>query len=528
MPSSASATWARTPRRSRHGSALSGTAPRGARLRDRHGAAAGEGSKLGARLGRVPDPRPQPRVVGEVGAAGVGRARALRRQPRDLPVLPRQGPPVPPARELRPGQRILVRASNERPALPARRSRALAVERGASSTWEYYFDYGGASPPGSPAWPRAPRCRRSRAARSGSTTPLYLEVAKRALGAFERGTPTGVRSPQGQGDWYPLYSFAPKLNVLNGMLQAVNGHAHLRGDRRRLGRAAAVRGRRSRGAGADLRATTPAPGRSTAARAASRAPRRASTTTRSTATSRATSAGRRDAEPTARRRTTSRAYLKEDPTAGSGARRSRTGPGRQGRASSASSCRRSGAWASPCAPAATHVPRRPARRSRTASATSAGCRRASKRERTYTYTLFARDLAGNTASTTGDVRVQARCARRSADGDRGGVESPPMTPRTILYTGKGGVGKTSVAAATALADRPQRPAHGRALDRSRAQPVGLARGGARAAADAGRAEPLGAGGAGRGGAGAQLAGGAALARRRCSRTAASTRSWPRS
>jgi arsenite-transporting ATPase len=27
----------------------------------------------------------------------------------------------------------------------------------------------------------------------------------------------------------------------------------------------------------------------------------------------------------------------------------------------------------------------------------------------------------------------------------------PVTPRTILYTGKGGVGKTSVATATALA-----------------------------------------------------------------------------
>ena len=30
-------------------------------------------------------------------------------------------------------------------------------------------------------------------------------------------------SPQGADDWYALYSFAPQLNVLNGMLQAVNG-----------------------------------------------------------------------------------------------------------------------------------------------------------------------------------------------------------------------------------------------------------------------------------------------------------------
>ena len=32
-----------------------------------------------------------------------------------------------------------------------------------------------------------------------------------------------MRAPQGRSDWYALYSFAPRLNVLNGMLQAVNG-----------------------------------------------------------------------------------------------------------------------------------------------------------------------------------------------------------------------------------------------------------------------------------------------------------------
>jgi hypothetical protein len=39
--------------------------------------------------------------------------------------------------------------------------------------------------------------------------------------------------PQSNGDWYALYSFAPKLYVLNGHLQAVNGlrtHAELSGD----------------------------------------------------------------------------------------------------------------------------------------------------------------------------------------------------------------------------------------------------------------------------------------------------------
>jgi hypothetical protein len=63
--------------------------------------------------------------------------------------------------------------------------------------------------------------------------PALLDVARRSLGAFERRTPVGVKAPQGAQIWYPLYSFAPSLNVLNGLLQAVNGvrtYAELAGD----------------------------------------------------------------------------------------------------------------------------------------------------------------------------------------------------------------------------------------------------------------------------------------------------------
>ena len=48
-----------------------------------------------------------------------------------------------------------------------------------------------------------------------------------------------------------------------------------------------------------------------------------------------------------------------------------------------------------------------------------------KRERTYTYTLHARDLAGNSASAEGEVRVRA-ALRRSRAGPKiraRGVES---------------------------------------------------------------------------------------------------------
>jgi hypothetical protein len=53
--------------------------------------------------------------------------------------------------------------------------------------------------------------------------PALVEIARRARGAFAQRTPVGVHAPQGKADWYALYSFAPRLNVLNGMLQAVNG-----------------------------------------------------------------------------------------------------------------------------------------------------------------------------------------------------------------------------------------------------------------------------------------------------------------
>ena len=53
--------------------------------------------------------------------------------------------------------------------------------------------------------------------------PAYLEVGRSALGAFERRPPVGVRVPADAGNHYLIYSFNPRLRVLNGFLQAVNG-----------------------------------------------------------------------------------------------------------------------------------------------------------------------------------------------------------------------------------------------------------------------------------------------------------------
>jgi hypothetical protein len=53
--------------------------------------------------------------------------------------------------------------------------------------------------------------------------PAYLEVARQALGAFEAHAPTGVRVDADGGAHYLLYSFAPRMRVLNAFLQSLVG-----------------------------------------------------------------------------------------------------------------------------------------------------------------------------------------------------------------------------------------------------------------------------------------------------------------
>ena len=99
----------------------------------------------------------------------------------------------------------------------------LAVERNGFLTWEYYFAFGGGSPPWISGMAQGTAMQSLARAGERLADPALLDVAARARGAFERRTPAGVRVPNGGGDWYALYSFAPRLHVLNGHLQAVNG-----------------------------------------------------------------------------------------------------------------------------------------------------------------------------------------------------------------------------------------------------------------------------------------------------------------
>ena len=161
--------------------------------RARSGQAAGR-----AAAGRLPDPRPQPGMVGEGGAAGFRSAPALRRQPRDLPVLPRQGPAVPSAGQLRSGERILVRAPQQRPALAADDLVALWVKRVGFLTWEYYFDFNGGSPPWISGMAQGTAMQAlARASQRLNDPSVCWSAKRRARGAFEHSDAGGRASAAG-------------------------------------------------------------------------------------------------------------------------------------------------------------------------------------------------------------------------------------------------------------------------------------------------------------------------------------------
>jgi hypothetical protein len=109
----------------------------------------------------------------------------------------------------------------------------IAVNRGGFLTWEYYFAFGGGAPPWISAMAQGTAMQAYARASQRLSDPDLLQVARRARGAFEQSTPLGVHAKQGPEDWYALYSFGPRMNVLNGLLQAVNGvreYAQVSGD----------------------------------------------------------------------------------------------------------------------------------------------------------------------------------------------------------------------------------------------------------------------------------------------------------
>jgi len=100
---------------------------------------------------------------------------------------------------------------------------AISSPRGSFNTWEYFFRFGRGIPPWTSGLSQGTAVQAL--ARGGEllSDASYTRAASSALGAFETSPPTGVRVRSAGGNHYLIYSFEPRLRVLNGFLQAVIG-----------------------------------------------------------------------------------------------------------------------------------------------------------------------------------------------------------------------------------------------------------------------------------------------------------------
>lgn len=100
----------------------------------------------------------------------------------------------------------------------------IASRRGRFTTWEYWFEFGGGSPPWMSAMAQGTAIQALSRASELLAEPSYLRVARRAIRAFSTRAPLGVRvRGRDGGNHYLLYSFSRGLRVLNAFAQSLNG-----------------------------------------------------------------------------------------------------------------------------------------------------------------------------------------------------------------------------------------------------------------------------------------------------------------
>jgi hypothetical protein len=100
---------------------------------------------------------------------------------------------------------------------------AIGSNRSGFTTWEYWFPFGGGSPPWTSGLTQGTAITALVRSSIVLKDPQYLDVAKSAVKAFTTPAPAGVLTHAFGGDWYAEYSFAPGTFILNGFIQALNG-----------------------------------------------------------------------------------------------------------------------------------------------------------------------------------------------------------------------------------------------------------------------------------------------------------------
>ena len=110
---------------------------------------------------------------------------------------------------------------------------SLVSRRAGGIAWEYMFRFDGGAPPWTSGLSQGTALQALARAGTHLKDPAYLSAAREALGIFRTAPPEGVRIPTSLGTHYLEYSFAPRERILNGFLQAVIGlydYSQLTGD----------------------------------------------------------------------------------------------------------------------------------------------------------------------------------------------------------------------------------------------------------------------------------------------------------
>jgi len=100
---------------------------------------------------------------------------------------------------------------------------ALGAARAGGLAFESWFEFGGGRPPWVSSLSQGTGLQALSRAGIRLGDSRYLEAARTALGIFQTKPPAGVRLPTPAGAHYLQYSFSPRLRIVNGFVQALNG-----------------------------------------------------------------------------------------------------------------------------------------------------------------------------------------------------------------------------------------------------------------------------------------------------------------